>query len=143
MAAPRGRRRPSGARESPLFWGGLIIKIFSKIRKNATTTLAYYIIRKAEVKSHIHQKIKKIKSEVSVRTCPGPFWHIRFNKIPLGTDDTLRAAACDKRLHASTRYRSAGTPAIQKVVIYTRAPLRGRLTPPATLAQGRFQQINM
>ena len=46
VAAPRGRRTPSGARESQLFWGGVITKIFSKILKNATTTtLAYYIIR--------------------------------------------------------------------------------------------------
>ena len=31
MAAPRGRRRPSGARESQLFCGVVIAKIFSKI----------------------------------------------------------------------------------------------------------------
>ena len=46
VAAPRGRGRPSGARESQLFGGGVISKIFSKIQKNVTTTtLAYYIIR--------------------------------------------------------------------------------------------------
>ena len=46
VAAPRGRRRPSGARESPLFWGGAITKIFSKIRKNAMTTT--YLLRRKE-----------------------------------------------------------------------------------------------
>ena len=30
VAAPRGRRRPSGARESQLFLGGVITKVFSK-----------------------------------------------------------------------------------------------------------------
>ena len=45
VEAPRGRRRPSGARESPLFCGGVISKIFFKIQKNVTTTLAYYITR--------------------------------------------------------------------------------------------------
>ena len=44
VAAPWGRRRPSGARESQLFGGVVITKIFSKVRKNATTmTLAYYM----------------------------------------------------------------------------------------------------
>ena len=45
VAAPRGRLRPSGARESPLFWGGCFNQDISKIQKNVTTTLAYYIIR--------------------------------------------------------------------------------------------------
>ena len=45
VAAPRGRRRPSGARESQLFRGSLIIKTFAKIQKNATSTLACCIIR--------------------------------------------------------------------------------------------------
>ena len=45
VAAMRVRQRPSGARESQLFGGRLITKIFPKIRKNATTTLAYYIVR--------------------------------------------------------------------------------------------------
>ena len=46
VAAPRGRRRPSGARESQLLGGNVITKIFSKIQKNLTaTTLAYYILR--------------------------------------------------------------------------------------------------
>ena len=44
VAAPRGRLRPSGARESPLFGGRVLTKIFSKIQ-NVTTTLAYYILR--------------------------------------------------------------------------------------------------
>ena len=33
VAAPRGRRRPSGAWESQLYWGSVITKIFSKIPK--------------------------------------------------------------------------------------------------------------
>ena len=48
VAAPRGRLRPSGGRESPLFAGGVLTKIFSKIKNvttTFTTTLAYYIIR--------------------------------------------------------------------------------------------------
>ena len=45
MAAPRGRLRPSGARESPLFGGVCFNQDISKIQKNVTTTLAYYIIR--------------------------------------------------------------------------------------------------
>ena len=44
-SAPRGRRRPSGARESLLFRGGCFNQDISKIQKNVTTTLAYYIIR--------------------------------------------------------------------------------------------------
>ena len=35
VAAPRGRRRPSGARESPLLGGGVITKIFPKIQKTS------------------------------------------------------------------------------------------------------------
>ena len=45
VAAPRGRLRSSGARESPLFWGGCYNQDISKIQKSVTTTLAYYIIR--------------------------------------------------------------------------------------------------
>ena len=48
MAAPRGCLRPSGAQESPLFAGGVLTKIFSKIQNvttTFTTTLACYIIR--------------------------------------------------------------------------------------------------
>ena len=44
VEAPRGRLRLSGARESPLLWGGCFIQDISKIQKNVTTTLAYYII---------------------------------------------------------------------------------------------------
>ena len=44
---PRGRERPSGARESQLFFGYIIItKIFSKIHMDITfTTEEHYIIR--------------------------------------------------------------------------------------------------
>ena len=51
VAPPRRRGRPSGARESHLFSGGVITKVFSKIHldvTNATTTeehLVDYIIR--------------------------------------------------------------------------------------------------
>ena len=45
VVAPRGRRRPSGDRELPLFLGGgVITKTFSIIQNIVTTTLAYYII---------------------------------------------------------------------------------------------------
>ena len=46
VAAPPGRRRPSGARKSQLFGGVVITKVFSKIPENVTTTtLAYYRMR--------------------------------------------------------------------------------------------------
>ena len=45
VVAPRGHLRPSGARESPILWGGCFNQDISKIRKNVTTTLAYCIIR--------------------------------------------------------------------------------------------------
>ena len=48
VAAPQGRRRPSGARESQLLGGVVVTKIFSKIHLNVTTTtLACYIMRRA------------------------------------------------------------------------------------------------
>ena len=64
VAAPRGRRRPSGARESPLYWGGVITKIFSKILKNVTTTLAYYIIRILLVSKRQEREEKRYPNNV-------------------------------------------------------------------------------
>ena len=45
MAAPRGRLRPSGARESPLFWGGCFNQDIFQRSKTSRPSLAYYIIR--------------------------------------------------------------------------------------------------
>ena len=48
VAAPRGRRRPSGVElgSRSFFWGGCYNQdIFKDPKKNTTTTLAYYIIR--------------------------------------------------------------------------------------------------
>ena len=48
VAAPRGRRRQSGARESQFFGGGFITKIFSRIQKNATTTTLAFVLNVPE-----------------------------------------------------------------------------------------------
>ena len=44
---PRGRGRPSGARESQVFFGYIITKVFSKIHLDITTTTTeeHYIIK--------------------------------------------------------------------------------------------------
>ena len=39
---PRGRGRPSGARESQLFFGDIITNMFSKIHLDITSTTPYY-----------------------------------------------------------------------------------------------------
>ena len=49
---PRARGRPSGARESQLYFGYIITKIFSKILLDITTTTTtekHYIIRIAQI----------------------------------------------------------------------------------------------
>ena len=52
MAPPRVRARPSGDRESQLFFRSVETKIFSKIRLHIITTEQHYVIRRFFLKKN-------------------------------------------------------------------------------------------
>ena len=58
MAAPRGRRKPSEARESKLFGGEFVNKISSKIQINPTN---YYEVAYNKIMTSCRSKIQKKK----------------------------------------------------------------------------------